>query len=849
MAKMQKKFIPAWMLWLFLVFPAAYAQAQLLSVSGIVRDSTTGAPLPNVGVYVKHGTNGTITDVTGRYLLQVKGVVTINYVIGGYQAVTRNSSKEPVQHVDVNLSKTYARLEDVMVSTRNNKRYFNKNNPAVELIRQVIAHKAENEIGAYSTASFSKYEKLCMYLDGFPHWISDNNLLKKFHFLFENKDTSLVPGKELVPVYLEETISQNYFNRFPEKKKVIITGQKKVDYGEFIDTHGISTIFNRLYEDIDIYKNNVVVATRQFISPIADLGPVFYKYYIRDTVIENNQKLVQLYFRPRNEANLLFTGTLFITLEGNYAVSKVDMQTNSLSNLGLIRSMSVTQHFTKDTKLRYHLSSSDVVSDFGITRGGAGMFGERKVTFSNFTTGQTIPDSIFKDKKGIADQVTVNRDDSFWIQNRTDTLRSAEVKTYTNINRLQKMDTYKKISDYGNMFLMGYKSMGVIDIGEVGTFLSYNPLEGIKPRLGGRTNIHFSNQYFLEGYGAYGSKDHQWKYLGRFSYALNKKSIYTYPLHYIRVSYRYDTNIPGINDEYVDDNILYSWKRGTNNKYLYNHIFRLDYIHETGDHFTYAFGLKYKRQQAADSLYFVKGEPLILHDTISSISSGELSIQLRWAPHEQYYQSSTSRFAITNRYPVFSLGYRLGIKGLLGGQYNYNNFTVGVFKRFYLSPFGYSDVHLGAGYVTGRLPWPLLIIHSGNQGFAYSSSYNMMNYLEFVSDHYASISVDHYFKGFFFNRIPLLKRLKLREVIAGKLLFGGIRNENMPGSSNGQIQFSTTNNIISTYSLGSRPYFEASVGISNIFKVMRIDVVKRFTYLDHPGISSLGIRAAFHVEL
>lgn len=525
MAKKQKKSVPGWILCLFLVIPASYAQAQMLSVSGVVRDSATGIPLSNVSVYVKHGITGTLTDGNGKYLLQLKGVATINYVITGYLTVSRNTTKESIQHINVNLSKTYTTLEDVLVSTRKNSRYSNKNNPAVELIRQVIAHKTENNIGAYLTASFVKYEKLCMYLDGFPHWISNNKLLNKFHFLFENKDTSLVRGKELVPVYLEETVSQNYFSRIPERKKMIVTGQKKVDYGEFIDTHGISAIFNRLYEDIDIYNNNIVVATRQFISPIADLGPVFYKYYIRDTIIENNQKLVQLYFRPRNEANLLFTGTLFITLDGNYAVSKLQMQTNSLSNLGVLRNMSVKQYFTKDSTMRYHLNSSDVVSDFGLTSRGAGMFGERKVTFSQFTTGQTITDSVFKDKKAIAEQVTGNRDDSFWVQHRTDTLSDVEVKTYTNINRLQKIDLYKKISDYGNMFLMGYKSIGVIDLGEVGTFLSYNPVEGIKPRLGGRTNTHFSNQYFLEGYGAYGSKDHQWKYLGRFSYALNKKSI------------------------------------------------------------------------------------------------------------------------------------------------------------------------------------------------------------------------------------------------------------------------------------------------------------------------------------
>jgi hypothetical protein len=574
---------------------------------------------------------------------------------------------------------------------------------------------------------------------------------------------------------------------------------------------------------------------------------LFYKYFIRDTITDDDQKFVQLYFRPRNETDLLFTGTLYVTLDGNYAVSKFDMQINDLSNSGVIRNMLISQHFTKDSTLRYHLSYSDVMADFGLTRGTAGMFGERTVLISDFITGQPFADSIFKGGKEVTE--TGNRSDSFWTVQRSGTLSSMEAKTYDNIDRLHQMRSYIRATDYANMVLVGYKSLGMIDLGEVGSFLSYNPVEGLKPRLGGRTNTRFSKRYYLEGYGAYGFRDNQIKYLGRFTYALNNKSVYTYPLHYLRASYRKDTNIPGTNDEAVEDNILYSLKRGTNDKYLYNHIFRLDYLHEYGNHFSYAIGLKYKRQVAADSLFFIKGMAVNQRDTVAGLNSGELSVQFRWAPHEQFYQSSTSRLTITNRYPVFTVGYRWGIKGLLGGQYNYHNFSLSIFKRFYLSPIGYSDVTLNAGYITGRLPWPMMIVHSGNQGFVYSGSFNLMNYLEFVSDHYVSISLDHYFRGFFFNKIPLLKRLKLREVVAGRLLYGGIRNENKPGSSNGQILFPVTNNSVSTYALGGLPYFEASAGLSNIFKILRIDLVKRFTYLDHPGINQWGIRALFQVEL
>jgi hypothetical protein len=833
---------------LFTVFFSA-GLAQTLQVSGTVRDSVTQSPLANVSVYAGRG-SGTRTDANGFYRLQLNNPPTsIRFLLTGYRTLTRPLGNNPVQHIDAELSRLYTQLEDVTVSTRQTGKYSNKHNPAVELIRQVIAHKPQNEIGAYPTASYNQYEKLCMYLDKFPSWIANNKLLKQYRFVFDNKDTTKIPGKKLTPIYLEETFSRNYFRREPEKKNKVVLGEKKVDYGEFIDTRGISTILNRLYEDINIYDNHIVVFTRQFISPIAASGPVFYKYFIRDTLTENNQRFVRLFFMPRNPADLLFTGTLYITLDGRYAVTRLNMQTGKRINLGLVRSLLISQQFTQDSSMRYHLSYSNVMADYGLTRGGSGMFGERTVSITGFETGQPIADSLFKKQPELYEQHIRSQPDSFWVLHRTDTLSHPEAKTYYNIDSLHRMKSYIRTTDYVNMFLVGYKSLGPAEIGPINSFLSYNPIEGYKPRLGGRTTTHLSTRYYLEGYGAYGLRDHQWKYFGRITYALNNKSVYTYPLHYIRASYRRDTNIPGTDDEYVEDNIFFSVKRGNNTRYLYNHIFRLDYLREFGDHISYNLGFKYKQQQPSGSLYFIKGNSNSM-DTLSSLRTAELSLVLRWAPHEQFYQSKINRANITNRYPIFTLAYIRGVKGLMGGQYNYNNYNFNVFKRFYLAPFGYSDVSLSAGYVSGRLPWPLMIIHSGNQGFIYSgSSYNMMNYLEFVSDHYASLSVDHYFKGFFFNRVPLLRRMKLREVLAGKILFGGVRAENKPGGSSGQVLFPTTNNVVTTYTLDKQPYLEASAGITHIFKVLRVDLIRRFTYLSHPDITKWGLRASFNLEL
>lgn len=291
-----------------------------------------------------------------------------------------------------------------------------------------------------------------------------------------------------------------------------------------------------------------------------------------------------------------------------------------------------------------------------------------------------------------------------------------------------------------------------------------------------------------------------------------------------------------------EDNLLLSFKRGNNDKWLYNDIFRMQYLREFGDHISYNFGLKYWKQSPAGSISYIQqtpGDP----DTLKAITTGEASVEFRWAPHEQFYIGKLYRTPIVNKYPIFSFRYIAGIKGLFGGQYNYSNFNLNIYKRFYLSYLGYTDITFDGGYLLGKVPFPLADISHANQTYAYQlTSYNLMNFLEFVSDHYAGVNIDHYFNGFFFNKIPLLRKLKWREVIEAKVLFGGLRAENDPNKASDQMKFPLTNGITETYSLDKTPYVEAGFGVANIFKLVRLDFIKRFTYLNHPDIAPWGIR-------
>jgi len=828
-------------------FLSLAGMGQTVTITGTVVDSLTHQPVANATVGLARERGGVATDEQGKFHITIKNTVSKLVVSAvGYRPVNITPSSEGP--LVVYLPKSFILLKDVVIKSKRGK-YRNKNNPAVELIRKVIANKAQNGPGADDYTAYQEYEKVRLLLDKVPKLLVDNFLLKKYHFLFDNKDSVIVPGKTLIPVYIQEVYSDNYYRKHPKDNKKVVVGQKSVDFGEYIDMKGISMAVNRLYEDVNLYDNSVSAFTMQFLSPIADLAPTFYMYFIRDTIVDNGEKLVELYFTPRNPEDLLFRGTMFITLDGNYAIRRVEMGVSKNINLNYVREFSIKQDFEKGPGERYHLANSDMICLFSAFPKSPGVVGERIVNIKGVRTAP-LPDSLFRglsvDTVGLADRQT----DSFWIGGRSQALSQTEARTYSNTDSLVKMRSYRRLMDYVTAFTAGYKSAGKIDVGPIGSFYTFNPIEGQRLRLGGRTNTKLSTRWFGESYVAYGSKDDRWKYYGSVSYAFNNKSIYTYPQHYVQASYLYDARTLGQESAFaVANNFFTSFSHGDNSKWLYSRIVRLSYIHEFNSHFSFTLGGKYWQQQPTGSLLYIYKDFADRADTVSQLTTSELSASIRWAPHEQFFQNKAGRANIINHYPIITLQYSRGIKGLFGGGYNYNALHLNVYKRCYIAPLGFSDITFDAGYLGGTLPFPLLTIHPGNTSYFYSQrAYNLMNIGEFVSDHYAGINIDHFFNGFFFNKIPGLKRLRLREVIGGKILYGGLRDENNPASNPSQMKFPLTKGVLSTYSLTSRPYIEGSVGIYNIFTIFRLDLVKRFTYLEHPNISGLGLRISSNFQ-
>ena len=820
-------------------------------VQGVITDMINKQPLQYVSVVFKGG-RGTVTDSLGKYTLRSSGKIAkiqVSYV--GYKTIVNDINPGSTQTIDFSLETDPKAVNNVTVSTNKRAPYRNKGNPAVELIRRVIENKPINRAEYYDYVQYDQYEKLEVSVSNVSDKLTDSRLLKKYKFLFENRDTVKVEGKSLLPVYLEETLSKKYFRKKPEKTKTIVTGEKRVNFGEYIDAAGVSSYLNRLYMDIDIYDNDIPLFTYQFLSPIADLAPTFYMYYIRDTITDaSGQKLIKLYFTPRNTNDLLFRGNMFITLDGNYSVQKIDMFLSKNANLNWVRELHIDLAFEKSEDSRYHLSKSTIMADASITKNtGGGFFGERTVSFKNFTINKPQPDSLYDGTPMVKIEKADQHSDTYWTTNRHDTLTKSESKVYSNIDSLEKMPSFRRTMAIATFLLAGYTSFGPFELGPAAAFYSFNPVEGFKLRLGGRTTPTFNKRLYFETYGAYGFKDERWKYFLSTTYSLNNKSIYVFPLNYIRASYQHDTKIPGQELQFVaEDNFLLSFKRGKNDKWLYNSNFKLDYVRELPNHLSYTLGFKNWKQEPAGAIVYTKIENGS-NVSVTKLVTSEFSGELRWAPNEQFYQGKVYRIPIINKSPIFTLRFIAGVKGFLKSQYNYQNINFRVEKRAYMSQLGYSDVVLEGGYIFGKLPYPLMTIHRANQTYAYQlNSYNLMNFQEFVSDHYLGVTIDHHFNGLFFNRVPLLKKLKLREVLSLKVLYGGVRDENNPSQDPSLFKYPTFEGVPITFSLDKRPYVEGSVGIANIFKLIRVDLVKRFNYLDNPYVASLGVRARFKFD-
>ena len=827
------------------------------SASGIVKDSITGEPLPFVSVYFDGSTIGAMTDDNGTFTLQNnQGYTKLAAASLGYD--TKFIDLKPGKkndNLEVLLKPTAFEISEVVVKPKREK-YTRKDNPAVELIKKVIAHKNDNRIEAKPEYQTEVYEKLSLSLDNFNPNLDKNKFLKKFKFIKNYLDTSEFNGKPILTVSVRENLSDFYYRKSPKAEKTIVRAKRMQGIDKTLDDGGgITSNLEEIFKSINIFDNNIPILLNRFVSPLSStLATTYYHYYIMDTLDVGGDKCVDLAFVPANSESYGFTGRLYITLDGNYAVKKVLLNTPANINLNWVDKLRIEQKFKQMPDSTWVLDQENTFVNFYVVKGTQQLYAHQLRNYDNYNFNVQNADSVF----GLLGALHVlpeatAQPDTFWTHNRPIPLKEKEDALKDLLGQLRKVPAFNAIIKTAEILITGYiptandKKVTKFDFGPMNTTFSANHLEGFRMRVGGMTTANLNPYWFASGYLAYGTNDRKIKYNLKLTHSFTKKEYHEgeNPVNNLSFIQEYDVYTPGQDFLFTSkDNIFVAWKVGepvTKMQYIRKSV--LQYEKEWLNGLTWKSWIMNQNNEAAGTLQYIKRDESGNLYHIKDFTTSEIGTQLRFAPGERAYNGRSGKesvFNLSKDAPVFKLSHQLGIKGVLGGDYNYNHTEISAEKRIWLSSFGHIDAQVKAGKVWDKVPFPLLILPNTNQSITIQpEAFHMMNALEFVTDQYVSFNATYYLKGWILNRIPGIKWLRLREVLSFNMIYGGLTDKNNPTLTPGLFLLPD-----GTQPLGSTPYMECSVGLENIFKILRIDYYRRLTYLDHPDIKKGGIRIA-----
>lgn len=857
------KFLLAFSLFSLLFSLGVFAQ-KMTTVKGKVFDADTKEPLPFVNVLFKGTpegiTIGTTTDFDGSYLLESKwGTAKIEVSFVGYETQVLNIIKDEKQTVDIALQSTAILMGPVVV-TEKKARYKRRDNPAVELMKAVIEHKAENRLEASSYYEMDKYEKIQFDLNNFdPEKLRNRKAMKPFKIVLDHVDTSKLNGKPFLPFFIQESSSKVYYRKDPESRKEHRGGIKVTGMKEYVDDKDLNDMLQVMYQSANIYQNDIKLLDLEFMSPLSDLAIGYYRFYIIDsTGIINGIPVTKVSFLPENDQNVAFKGDLWITRDSTFAVVKADFGISKNINVNFVQKLSLQQEFAKQPNGVWARIKDQVTVDFSILKRGTGIYGTRTAMYRDFSFDKPMGEEYYAGaEKVIEDPNQYKRDETFWAAARHEKLTAKEAGVYQMIDTLQKLPSFKRTMNVLGLLFTGYKAVGPVDIGPLASFYSFNPVEGDRVKLGGETNLKFNPKINFGGYGAYGLKDKEFKYAAYGIYSF-RDDFKQNPKHYVKAFYQKEVNLVGqillLNSP---DNFFLSFQRGARDRMLMNNKAQLEYHIETKSHVTFNLSLINNKIRPLGSTRLDYTDPELGPLSNKGFSTSEAVLTLRFAPNEQYIQGRTYRSQLYNKYPIFILKMVAGLKGPFGSDYAYQSASLNVVKRFYLSFLGVTRMDFEAGKVWGDgIPYFLLNLPKANQSYLYRvNSFNMMNYQEFVSDEYALIMLEHNFNGWILNKLPLLRKLKWREAITFKAIYGGLSDRNDPDKHPEFIQFQNDENGNRVnYTLEGKPYVETGFGIGNIMRAIRIDAIWRLTHLENPDVPTMfnkkgfGLRFRFKVE-
>ena len=834
-------------------------QAQQ-QITGVVVDAETGEVIPMASLIYKGHNVAKVADADGQFsITRHEGWNLTVSSIGYKERIIRISAKTK-DYQKITLKPDRQQLEEVTVKSKRH-RYSRKDNPAVELMRKVIAAKKQTDLKTHDYYQYNLYEKLTLGLNDLTPEELEQKPFSKHPWLLDQVERCQYNNKLILPVSVDETVKRKVYRREPHAEKTYIIGQQSTGVNDLFQTGDIiNVVMKDVFTDVNLYDDQIRLLQYPFTSPIGKNAIGFYRFYIEDTLKIDRDTVIHLHFLPNNQQDFGFRGDLYILKDSTYHVRRCELTLPKKSDVNFVENLRVEQEFSKLENGEWVLTRDDMITEMKFAKFLKKAIVIRTTRLSDYDFSEQ-PKELYKGKQTeVKDAYAEMRSEQFWNQYRQVELTKSESSMDTFLQHIKDLKGFK-------YFMFGLKALiensietgnpNKIDLSPVNTILTHNEFDGMRSRLSALTTANLNKHLFASAYYAHGWGSHKNYYNAELTYSLNAKEYlpWEYPKRTLYVGSTYDVCSPS--DKFLPtdkDNFLLAWKwTGIDKMILYNRQ-RIGFDYEWYGGLRTSLELKAEEYEACGKMSFrTLDKPRIDYQGMDHhrefLRTTELKAELRYAKGETFVNSKERRVSVNRDAPVFTLSHTWGMRNVLGADYTTNFTEAKIYKRFWLNSWGKVDVRLKGGIQWNQVPYLLLILPMANQSFVIEDEmFNLINNMEFLNDRYASLLLSWDMNGKLFNRIPLVHRMKCREFIAINMLWGGLSDKNNPylpqnAGSSRLMYFPEGCHVMDTH----KPYAELVIGIHNIFKILQIEYVRRLTYLDLPTSEKWGIRYTFRM--
>jgi len=826
---------------MFLV--CGHIAAQQTIVSGKVTDATTGEPIPYAKVYYKNSHLGATTSFEGFYSIkssQADDSLTVEYL--GYTPKSKHIKKGQTQVVNFQIESSETQMGEVTIHPGEN--------PAWRILRAVWAHKSKNDKTYLTAYQYKSYSKIELSATNISDKFKNSTLMKPFKNIFDSlKMISGDDGKTIIPFFISESFSDIYYLKNPELKSEHIRASKLSGVG-LEDGSLVSQLMGSSLQDYNFYDNWVQIIDKGFISPIADGGLAFYRYYLIDSMVIDGKYCYKIEFKPKLDKDLAFTGTMWIN-DTSFALKRIIVAVDKKANINFIRTLHIQQDLVPTTAGPWLVAKERITVDVSEIAGKTfGVLGKLYIANTDIIVNKPQKLKTYEEKI-IQDDSALQQKDGYWDKTRPDSLTKEDKTILHIIDTIKRMPAIKTVADIAEVVINGYYTVNKVDIGPYIYALGTNVVEGYRFRLGFRTNEDFSKLWIFKAYAAVGTQD--WASNG-LKYSVSAEHFLSREYWTkIGVQNEYDVAGLGVADDFFEDNTLLteSAQLGLLTRLDVVHLYRIWFESDIVQGFNIrAYFVQKSLWPRGDYTFYYYPNPQNTSIVMQNITTSEVDIEARIAFKETYIINGNRRANIGfEPAPIILIQYSRGIKNLFGGDYNYNKLIVSLEQTVKMGTFGHADYYIAGQKIFNTLPYPLLTVEPGNPTiFRTYETFNMMNFFEFVTDQSLTAFYTQHLDGIFFNRIPLLKKLKWREVVGIKAVWGSISPQNDINNP-ASIQYAHDGGKYASSNfytfLPNKPYAEVSYGVENIFRFFRIDFLQRLNYLEH-GAPQFGVKGSFY---